>query len=115
MKSCFLKFILIAISLCGANDSLEQTLIYPVKQDVLKPKHNYGKAVSILSFDGRKMTTNDELRESILLHPEVKDRKIVVVSIIGAFRKGKSFLVDYCLRFMYANVSYTLNFTLISI
>ena len=39
------------------------------------------------------------------MHPEVKDRKIVAISIIGAFRKGKSFLMDYALRYMYANVS----------
>jgi len=43
--------------------------------------------------------------DELLLHPEVADRKVAVVSIIGAFRKGKSFLMDYCLRFMYANVS----------
>lgn len=36
---------------------------------------------------------------------ELADRKIVAVSIIGALRKGKSFFMDYCLRFMYANVS----------
>lgn len=41
----------------------------------------------------------------VLLHPDVKDRNIVVLSIIGALRTGKSFFLDYCLRFMYANVS----------
>ncbi|CAO1441129.1 unnamed protein product [Diamesa tonsa] len=70
-------------------------------------KQKYGEAVSILSFDSVSLTetiiTDDKLRESIFLHPEVKDRKIVVVSIIGAFRKGKSFLMDYCLRYMYAH------------
>jgi Guanylate-binding protein, N-terminal domain len=40
-----------------------------------------------------------------LEHPKVKDRKVVIVSIAGAFRKGKSFFMDYCLRFMYSNVS----------
>lgn len=33
----------------------------------------------------------------------MKDRKVVVVSIVGAFRKGKSFFLDYCLRFLYGN------------
>ena len=41
---------------------------------------------------------------NMLLHDEVKDRKIVVISIMGAFRKGKSFLLDYFLRYMYTNV-----------
>jgi Guanylate-binding protein, N-terminal domain len=36
---------------------------------------------------------------------EIADRKIVAISIIGALRKGKSFFLGYCLRYMYANVS----------
>lgn len=51
-----------------------------------------------------KIIVDFEKLDEILLHPEVKDRKIVVVSIVGAFRKGKSFLMDYCLRYMYGNV-----------
>lgn len=38
--------------------------------------------------------------ERVLLSDEVKDRKVVVVSVAGAFRKGKSFLLDYLLRFL---------------
>ena len=41
----------------------------------------------------------------MLNHSKVKDRKIVVFSIVGGFRKGKSFFLDYCLRYLYANVS----------
>ncbi|KAG5673109.1 hypothetical protein PVAND_003183 [Polypedilum vanderplanki] len=41
--------------------------------------------------------------EALLLHPEVVNRKIVLLSIVGAFRRGKSFFLDYCLRFLYAN------------
>lgn len=43
--------------------------------------------------------------DEILLHPDVEDRQIVVISIVGAFRKGKSYFLNYCLRFLYANVS----------
>jgi Guanylate-binding protein, N-terminal domain len=42
---------------------------------------------------------------AILLHSEVTNRKIVVVSITGPIKTGKSFLMNYCLRFLYANVS----------
>ena len=111
MKASVLELIVFAILLCSvAVHTLERTQRYKriPQEPEPKPKHNYGVAANILSFDSNGMNTDDELRESILLHPEVKDRKIVVVSVIGAFRKGKSFLMDYCLRFMYANVSKTL-------
>ena len=80
-----------------------------VKRQVNKPKHSYGIPSNILSFEkvgnDTKVIVDENALDQILLHPEVKNRKIVVVSIIGAFRKGKSFFMDYCLRFMYANVS----------
>lgn len=41
----------------------------------------------------------DALAE-VLLSDVVKNRKVVVVSVAGAFRKGKSFLLDYLLRFL---------------
>lgn len=41
----------------------------------------------------------DALKE-VLFSDAVKDRKVVVVSVAGAFRKGKSFLLDYLLRFL---------------
>ncbi|CAG9800754.1 unnamed protein product [Chironomus riparius] len=43
--------------------------------------------------------------DRMLNHCNVKDRKIVVFSIVGSFRKGKSFFLDYCLRFLYAHYS----------
>uniref|UniRef100_A0A3P9NUE9 Atlastin GTPase 2 n=1 Tax=Poecilia reticulata TaxID=8081 RepID=A0A3P9NUE9_POERE len=39
--------------------------------------------------------------EKILLQDHVKDMNLVVVSVAGAFRKGKSFLLDFMLRYMY--------------
>ena len=81
-----------------------------IKANVVKrPNHPHGNPSNILRFDQVGNDTNvivDKIAlDRIFLHPEVKNRKIVVVSIIGAFRKGKSFFMDYCLRFMYANVS----------
>ena len=68
--------------------------------------HPFGKPVSVLKFDeGNKVIIDNGELDKMFLHEEVKNRKVVVLSIIGAFRKGKSFFLDYCLRFMYANVS----------
>lgn len=68
--------------------------------------HAFGKSVNILKFDdGNEISIDKPELDRIFHHFEVKDRKIVVVSIVGAFRKGKSFFLDYCLRYMYANVS----------
>ncbi|KAF7707351.1 atlastin-3 [Silurus meridionalis] len=44
---------------------------------------------------------NTEALESILLAPNVRDMDVVVVSVAGAFRKGKSFLLDLMLRYMH--------------
>jgi atlastin len=41
----------------------------------------------------------------IILQENVRNRDVVIISVAGAFRKGKSFLLDFFLRFLYAKVS----------
>lgn len=68
--------------------------------------HPFGKPINVLKFgEGNKVIVDNEELKKMFLHQDVKNRKVVVFSIIGAFRKGKSFFLDYCLRFLYANVS----------
>lgn len=55
---------------------------------------------------------NVEALKSILRHPEVENRKLFVVTVTGPSKTGKSFLLDYCLRYLYANVSATSRFNL---
>uniref|UniRef100_A0A7N6AJQ8 GB1/RHD3-type G domain-containing protein n=1 Tax=Anabas testudineus TaxID=64144 RepID=A0A7N6AJQ8_ANATE len=43
--------------------------------------------------------------EKILLQDHVKDLNVVVVSVAGTFRKGKSFLLDFMLRYMHSQNS----------
>jgi hypothetical protein len=67
--------------------------------------HPHGGASEILNFSQDKEVVVDvaTLRK-MLEHSDVKNRKVVAFSIIGAYRKGKSFFLNYCLRFLYANV-----------
>ncbi|CAG9811378.1 unnamed protein product [Chironomus riparius] len=66
--------------------------------------HPHGKPISILTFsDNKEVIVDNRELEKIFNHPEIQDRKVVILSLIGAFRGGKSFFLDYCLRFLYAH------------
>lgn len=43
---------------------------------------------------------DDEALQKILLNDQIRDKKVAVVSVAGAFRKGKSFLLDFFLRYL---------------
>ena len=67
--------------------------------------HN-GKPVQIvLSESDHDFRLNEKALEDILTQNDVKDKKVVVVSVAGAYRKGKSFLLDFFLRYLKRNVS----------
>lgn len=55
--------------------------------------------------DDHNFELDEDALEKILLQEHIKDLNIVVVSVAGAFRKGKSFLLDFMLRYMYNRVS----------
>lgn len=87
--------------------------------------HPHGRPITLMKFKEGSEESNessaqqsnlandveDSLRQlsSMLNHPEVHDRKIVIISIAGAFRKGKSFFLDFILRYLYATVRKKLN------
>jgi atlastin len=61
------------------------------------------RPVQIVSTDEEEhsFSLNEELLEEVLISDErVRDKKVVVISVAGAFRKGKSFLLDFFLRFL---------------
>lgn len=48
----------------------------------------------------KKLEFNFSALQNILLQENIKDNEITVISIAGAFRKGKSFILSYFLRYM---------------
>jgi len=68
--------------------------------------HQHGKPRSILKFsETKEVIIDSENLNKIFDHTDIQECKVVILSLIGVFRGGKSFLLDYCLRFLYANVS----------
>lgn len=60
-----------------------------------------GQPVQVVVVEKDHTFSLDEERlDSILLQPNIQDKWVVVVSVAGAFRKGKSFLLDFFLRYL---------------
>lgn len=55
--------------------------------------------------DDHTFTLDDAALAEILNKNDIKDRAVVAVSVAGAFRKGKSFILDFFLRYLYSKVS----------
>lgn len=60
--------------------------------------------IVLANEEEHSFSLNEEALERLLLREEVQDLNVVVVSVAGAFRKGKSFLLDFMLRYMYKQV-----------
>ncbi|XP_053284627.1 atlastin-3 [Pleuronectes platessa] len=54
-----------------------------------------------VSKDDHSFGLDTKALAEILLAPEVRDKHVVVLSVAGAFRKGKSFLLDFMIRYMH--------------
>jgi len=62
-------------------------------------------AVQIVLSDEEHTFELDEIAlEKVLLREDIKDLPVAVVSVAGAFRKGKSFLLDFFIRYLRAEV-----------
>ncbi|XP_026077790.1 atlastin-2-like isoform X1 [Carassius auratus] len=71
------------------------------------PRLGVSGALQIVLSDEEqhRFSLDDEALERMLLQERVKDLHAVVLSVAGAFRKGKSFLLDFLLRYMYSQGS----------
>lgn len=66
-------------------------------------------AVNLVSLENHVFELHLEEFKHILENESIKDRYVVIVSIAGAFRKGKSFLMNFFLKYLYAQVMRTIS------
>ncbi|KAL1477853.1 hypothetical protein MTO96_035422, partial [Rhipicephalus appendiculatus] len=59
-----------------------------------------GQPLKILNVDGRSLELEEHSLARLLLDERVKDKPVVVIAVVGAFRKGKSFLLCFLLRYL---------------
>jgi len=84
-------------------------------EDIVPPESDSGpsgddgfsghKAVQIVKIneDDHSFTLDEDALNKILNNERIKDRPVCVVSVAGAFRRGKSFLLDFLLRYLRRN------------
>lgn len=68
------------------------------------------RAVQILKPVNHAFQLDLKTLEQILGSNVIKDRYVEVLSIAGAFRKGKSFLLNFILKYLYAQVRFLLKY-----
>lgn len=61
--------------------------------------------MQIIKIAGDELEINENNLDRILKSDELRDRFVVVISVAGAFRRGKSFLLGFFIRFLEAMVS----------
>lgn len=66
-----------------------------------------GHALQIVKSSNHKFSLEIENLKQILEADTIKDRSVVVVSIAGAMQSGKSFLLNFFVRYLCAKVKTT--------
>lgn len=70
-------------------------------------KSSTNKSVQVVKFDEKKkkFSLNESGFNELFLDDDIQDREVVVISVAGAVRKGKSFLLSTFIRYLHARVS----------
>jgi len=78
--------------------------MYVPQTDIL---NETGEAIQIvLADDDHNFELDEKALAKVLLRDDIKDLPVAVVSVAGAFRKGKSFMLDFFLRYLKSSVSF---------
>lgn len=65
----------------------------------------------VVATEEHSFELDEEALAKVLLDDSIKDKKVAVISVAGAFRKGKSFLLDFFLRYLDRKVGRWTGFT----
>uniref|UniRef100_A0A023FME0 Putative guanylate-binding protein n=1 Tax=Amblyomma cajennense TaxID=34607 RepID=A0A023FME0_AMBCJ len=60
-----------------------------------------GHEVQILRIEDHCIKLDEDALQEVLLDDRIKDKHVAVISLAGDFRKGKSFMLSFFLRFLY--------------
>uniref|UniRef100_A0A3B4FR30 Atlastin-1 n=1 Tax=Pundamilia nyererei TaxID=303518 RepID=A0A3B4FR30_9CICH len=85
--------------------SLSDKNVYDWSSEEEEPDGRARPIQVLLVKDDHTFELDEAALSRILLSEEVRDREVVAISVAGAFRKGKSFLMDFMLRYMYNHAS----------
>lgn len=85
--------------------SLSDKNVYDWSSEEEEPDGRARPVQVLLVKDDHTFELDEAALSRLLLAEEVREREVVAVSVAGAFRKGKSFLMDFMLRYMYKQVS----------
>lgn len=63
-----------------------------------------GESLQIIRFSSEphEMELLEENLEKIMCHPDVRGNPVQILSIAGTFRKGKSFIMGFFLKYLVA-------------
>ncbi|CAP32657.1 Protein CBG13900 [Caenorhabditis briggsae] len=69
-------------------------------EELLPAEPQAVRIVEVVEETDHSFELNTDLLEQILLNPKVADKKVAVIGVAGAYRKGKSFLLNFFLRYL---------------
>lgn len=82
-------------------------ILGPSPADIKKAMSGHAIPIVVTTED-HAFKLDEPAISKILLRNDIRDRNVVVISVAGAFRKGKSFLLDFFLRYLYSKVKTTI-------